>query len=251
MDQVLVVDVTGRPLSPTSHDKALRLVRAGKAAFVREDPLTIQLNYEVKIPVRSEPEPSPLIGQGFRLLLHICCAPCSTYTVKRLRELGFEVTGYWYNPNIHPFGEHERRRETLVDYAGAIDLPMMWEQGYEIAEFLRAIHGRERFRVRCQVCYRMRLERAAQSAARAGLDAFTTTLLISPYQDQAALKAIGEEAASRWGVQFFFENLRRGWVEHFAMTRDSQLYSQRYCGCVYSEWEAHKSTASCSPQSRH
>ena len=130
------------------------------------------------------------------------------------------------------------KREALVGYTGQNNLPMVWEAGYEIVDFLRAIQGQERFRVRCRICYQMRLERAAQNAAHGGYDAFTTTLLISPYQDQEAIKAIGEQAAARHGIGFFFENLRRGWAERGRLTRECELYSQRYCGCVYSEWES-------------
>lgn len=173
-------------------------------------------------------------------MLHVCCAPCATYTAKRLRELGFgELVGLWYNPNVHPFSEHERRRETLAQYAQQIELPVIWESGYEMVDFLRAIHGRERFRERCGICYRLRLERTAQVAAREGFDAFTTTLLISPYQDRAAICAIGAELAGSYGLEFCDENFRRGWAERGRMTREHALYSQRYCGCVYSEWEAH------------
>jgi predicted adenine nucleotide alpha hydrolase (AANH) superfamily ATPase len=210
--------------------------------LVREEPLTVQLSYEVELPPRPEPEAlgrvESLPGDGQSVLLHVCCAPCATYCVKRLRELAFTVTGYWYNPNIHPYSEHERRRETLSRYAGEIALPVIWEPGYEMVAFLRGVAGQERYRERCRICYRMRLERTAQVAAREGCDAFTTTLLISPYQDQAAIHEIGQEMADLYQVSFFFENLRRGWAEHGQMVREHQLYSQRYCGCVYSEWEA-------------
>jgi predicted adenine nucleotide alpha hydrolase (AANH) superfamily ATPase len=126
----------------------------------------------------------------------------------------------------------------LTRYAQQIDLPVIWETGYEIVDFLRRINGRERYRERCTHCYRMRLERTAQVAAREGFDAYTTTLLISPYQDQEMIRGIGQEAADRCGVTFYFENFRRGWAEHGEMTREYGLYSQRYCGCIYSEWEA-------------
>ena len=238
MDKAIVLDARGRKLSLTSKAKAHRLVQNGKASIVRQEPLTVQLDYEVRIP-ESEPKPNGYPGEGRRILLHVCCAPCATYTVKRLCELGFaEVVGYWYNPNVHPFSEHERRRETLAQYARDIELPVIWEPGYEILEFMRAINGRERFRERCAVCYRLRLERTAQVAAREGFDAFTTTLLISPYQDQSAIRAIGQEMADTYGLEFYYENFRRGWAEHGRMTREHGLYSQRYCGCVYSEWEA-------------
>ena len=238
MSRAIVLDAEGRQLSSTSVDKARRLIERGRATLVREAPLTVQLSYEVQVPRHPEPEVETPPGEGKSILLHICCAPCATYCVQRLRELAFCVTGYWYNPNVHPYSEHERRRETLVQYADQIDLTVIWEPGYEMVEFFRAVVGREVFRERCRICYRMRLERTAQTAAREGYDAFTTTLLISPYQDQAAIQEIGQELAERYVVSFYFENFRRGWAEHGRMVREHELYSQRYCGCVYSEWEA-------------
>jgi predicted adenine nucleotide alpha hydrolase (AANH) superfamily ATPase len=248
MDKAIVLDARGRRLSATSEEKARRLVQQGKAVIEQAEPLTVRLTYEVTIPEKPRPESPPLSGEGRRILLHVCCAPCATYTAKRLRELAFEVTGLWYNPNIHPFSEHERRRETLAQYAQQIDLPVIWEPGYEIVSFMRAIHGREQFGTRCRICYHMRLERAAQVAARDGFDAFTTTLLISPYQDQDAIRALGEQAAAQHGVEFFFENFRRGWAEHHQMVHEHDLYSQRYCGCVYSEWEALDRSAATHPR---
>jgi hypothetical protein len=203
MTQVAVLDAEGHKLSSTSEAKARRLLERGKAIIIRSEPLTIQLDYAVRIPPQTKHEVARLSGVGRRILLHVCCAPCATFTVKRLRELAFdEVIGLWYNPNVHPFGEHERRRETLAQYAQAIELPVIWEPGYDIVPFMRAIHGREQFRVRCRVCYRLRLERVAQVAAREGFDAFTTTLLISPYQDQATLRTIGDELAEIYGFYF-------------------------------------------------
>jgi hypothetical protein len=186
--------------------------------------------------------------------MHICCAPCATYPVARLRTQGYEVAGFWYNPNIHPFAEHEKRRESLVSYADAVQLPIIWAAqdaaalgaaascaaaSYtDMPAFFRAVAGRERFRERCAVCYRMRLQRAAQQAREGGYDAFTTTLLISPYQDQNLICEIGETLAKEYGVAFYFENFRRGWAERGRLARNYGLYLQRYCGCLYSEWEA-------------
>ncbi|OGO06819.1 MAG: hypothetical protein A2Y73_02540 [Chloroflexi bacterium RBG_13_56_8] len=177
-------------------------------------------------------------------MLHVCCGPCATYTVKRLREEGWDVTGYWFNPNIHPFSEHERRRETLARYAEEISLPVIWEPGYEMPAFFRAVVGHERFRERCVICYRLRLERTARVAAEGKFDAITTTLLISPYQDQDALRRLGDEFAEDCGVSFYFENFRQGFVEHHELAREHNMYMQRFCGCIYSEWEANDRRAS-------
>jgi hypothetical protein len=180
---------------------------------------------------------SKRIGDGMRILLHICCAPCATYTINRLREEGFEVTGFWYNPNIHPWTEHEMRRESMVKYAEAVGLPMIWKERYDMPLFLRAVVGHERFGERCAICYRLRLEKTANVASERGFDAFTTTLIISPYQDQELIRHIGEKVGTRYGVEFYFEDFRRGWSERGRLTREHGLYRQQYCGCIFSEWE--------------
>ncbi len=237
MSKAIVLDQTGQRLSPCAAAKAWELVENGEAILVSPDPLTIQLPYAVTLP---EPPPAPEAEpfRGQRLLLHICCGPCATYSVRRLREVGFDVTGYWYNPNIHPFSEHERRRESLLAYAQAVALPVVESEGYEMVEFLRRVVGKERKGKRCAICYEMRLAATAQAARAGGYDAITTTLLISPYQNQALIREIGERVAAEHGVAFYFENLRRGWSQHGRLAQEHGLYQQRYCGCLYSEWEA-------------
>jgi len=234
-----VLDAEGRRLSPTTPERALALVAEGRADLVAKDPLAVRLHRSVRVP---PPEPaaeeSPPDHGDAPLLLHVCCGPCATYSVRRLRELRWHVEGYWCNPNIHPFSEHERRREHVAGYAERVGLPMHWDPEYRLVEFLRAIAGHERYGERCALCYRMRLERTAAEAAARGFQAITTTLLISPYQDQAALCRIGEEVAAAHGVAFFYENLRRGYAESRRLAREADLYMQRYCGCLFSEWEA-------------
>jgi predicted adenine nucleotide alpha hydrolase (AANH) superfamily ATPase len=235
MATVLVLNANGQRLSSTTPEKARKLVAQGKAALVSEEPFTIRLPYSVEMLPKPKRVEKP--GGGKRLLLHICCGPCGTYPVQRLREEGFQVTGFWYNPNIHPWQEHQRRRESVQKYAKAVGLPVVWYEQYEMPLYLRAVAGHEKFRERCRICYRMRLEKTAQVATEGGFDAFTTTLLISPHQDQALLRQIGEELAEECGVEFYFENFRRGWSERGRLTCEHGLYRQQYCGCVYSEWE--------------
>ena len=233
---VIILDTEGRKLSPTTPEKARRLLAEGRAKLVSEEPFIIQLPCAVELP-RPKEVKKERIGEGKRILLHICCAPCATYPVERLWEEGFAVTGFWYNPNIHPWTEHERRRESVQKYAEAIGLPVIWYGKYEMPLYLRAVVGHERFGERCRICYRLRLEKVAQATAERGFDAFTTTLLISPHQDQALIREIGEEIATEHGVEFYFENFRRGWSERGRLTREHGLYRQQYCGCIYSEWE--------------
>ena len=224
------------------------MVAAGKAALLAEIPLTIQLLYPVpwkaqsrRLPGEAQPEESTKnkkLGEGKRLLLHICCGPCGTYSIQRLREQGFAVTGFWYNPNVHPYSEHERRRECVRAYSEEIGLPMLWVDEYDMPAYFRAVAGHETFGERCSLCYHLRLERAAQVACKERFDAFTTTLLISPYQQQATIHRLGEELANQHGLSFYFENLRRGWNERGKMAREHEMYQQHYCGCLYSEWES-------------
>jgi len=171
------------------------------------------------------------------MLLHVCCAPCATYPVNRLRQLGFSVTGYWYNPNIHPWLEHEARRKSLVAYSQNVQLPVVWQRGYDIVSFLQSVAHHETQGDRCRVYYQMRLHQTAANAQRLGIPRFTTTLLVSPYQDQELIKQIGEKAAAAHQVEFYLENFRRGWPERSRLTREFGLYRQQYCGCVYSEFE--------------
>ena len=238
--KAVVVDVNGGVLSPCSVEKARKLLQAGRAALVQEEPLTIRLPYSVAL--QKAPERVSTLEGAKRLLLHACCGPCSTYPITRLREHGFEVTGFWYNPNVHPWLEHERRRKSMARYAETVSLAMIWHELYDMPHFLRAVVGHESFRERCAICYRMRLEKTARLALAQGFDAITTTLLISPHQDQKLIRSIGEDVTGMLGLEFFFENLRQGWVERGRLTREHDLYRQQYCGCIYSEWERYHNT---------
>ena len=170
-----------------------------------------------------------------KILLHTCCAPCATYTVNRLREMGFDITSYWYNPNIHPFTEHRNRLESMRAFAQAIDLPLIVAEGYDIIAYFRAVVGHEG--ERCADCFRMRLERTAAVAKENEFPSFTTTLLISPYQKHDLLREVGEEVAKQHGVEFYYQDFRTGFRESQQLSRELDLYHQKYCGCVYSEWE--------------
>jgi len=169
------------------------------------------------------------------ILLHACCGPCSTYVVNRLQEQGMEVSAFWYNPNVHPFREHQRRLEAMELFARAVDLPLIIDEGYDMLKYFQAVVGHER--ERCPDCYRMRLSRAAEVASRRGFDAFTTTLLISPYQKHELIYELGGELGREWGVGFHYEDFRPGFREGHRLSRELGLYHQGYCGCVYSEWE--------------
>ena len=172
-----------------------------------------------------------------KLLLHTCCAPCSVYCIKSLREEGIEPTVYWFNPNIHPYMEYKARRDTLKEYTKSIGINAIFDENYGLRDFCKnVVNDLEN---RCvKYCYRIRLEQTAKYAKENGYDTFSTTLLISPYQNHEALKNIGQEMADKYGLTFLYRDFRPGFREGQAEARELGLYMQKYCGCVFSEQTA-------------
>jgi predicted adenine nucleotide alpha hydrolase (AANH) superfamily ATPase len=152
-----------------------------------------------------------------------------------LRKHGRDVSAYWYNPNIHPFMEHKRRLEAMQQLSELTDLPLIVSGEYKMIDHIRAVVGHETDR--CPICYRMRLEQTAKAARENGFDAFTTTLLISPYQDHDQIAEIASDIAKNAGVDFYYEDFRPGFREGHRLSKEMGLYHQPYCGCIYSEWE--------------
>lgn len=174
-----------------------------------------------------------------KLLLHTCCAPCSIYCIDTLRKEGIEPTVYWYNPNIHPYTEYKERKDTLKSYAESIHIKTIWEENYGLRSFTKNVI--DRLNSRCEYCYRTRLEKTAQYAKENGYDSFSTTLLISPYQNHELLKKIGEELEKEYGVNFIYRDFRPGFRESQTRARELNLYRQKYCGCIFSEEERYLS----------
>ena len=166
-------------------------------------------------------------------LLHICCAPCSVACIRELREEGIEPTGFWYNPNIHPMLEYKTRKNTLVEYARSVDLKLILENEYGLRTFVEAVSPN--FNERCGYCYRVRMEETARQAAELGFTHFSTTLLISPYQNHDLLAETAERAAREYGVKFLYRDFRPRFREGQDAARELGLYMQKYCGCVFSE----------------
>ncbi len=168
-----------------------------------------------------------------RILLHTCCGPCTLHPLDRLRKSGWQVHGFFHNPNIHPFQERQRRLEALYTVAQDRDLPLIVRTEYELEVFLREMAFREENR--CLLCYSMRLESTARLARKSGFDAFSTTLLYSRHQRHALIRTLAEEAGRRHGITFLYEDFRTGWAEGQEAARAMGLYRQSYCGCIYSE----------------
>jgi len=170
-----------------------------------------------------------------KLLLHICCAPCSIMVVDDLRRNNIDVTGYWYNPNIHPFTEYKSRMDTLKEYSSNINLEVIYNDYYGLKKFTKEVVSN--IENRCVKCYRMRLEETARYAKENNYEAFSTTLLISPYQNHELLKEVGEQLAKEYGIKFYYKDFRPVFKEGQRLAREKGLYMQKYCGCIFSEEE--------------
>jgi len=172
-----------------------------------------------------------------RLLLHICCGPCALYPIKQLTGSRFkDVTGFYYNPNIHPPSEYKRRMGALRHAGERLGLEIIFPP-YKMEEYFREISSKEDSPDRCRLCWGLRLLQSADFARENGFDAFTTTLLISPYQNQELVNEIAEDNAREKGIDFYYEDFRKGFRESQEEAKGSGMYRQRYCGCVFSELE--------------
>jgi hypothetical protein len=171
------------------------------------------------------------------ILAHICCAPCLTYPHKKITLDGHTLTGLFYNPNIHPYTEYQKRREALIQYTETKPIEIIYHDEYPLEEFLKQALNTAN---RCEYCYTQRLEHTAKTAADEGFDAFTTTLLLSPYQKHELIKQIGERTAKKHNIPFYYEDFREGYRESRRMTFELGLYRQKYCGCIFSEYERYR-----------
>ena len=172
-----------------------------------------------------------------KLLLHTCCAPCSVYCIKSLREEGIEPTLYWYNPNIHPYAEYKARRDCLKEYAKLVGVELIIEDAYGLDEFVCNVA--DKLTTRCEdYCYPKRLRKAMEYARQNGFDTVSTTLLYSIYQKHEYIEELMYGLANEIGLDFLYRDFREGWQEGQDTARAIGLYMQKYCGCVFSEEES-------------
>jgi len=169
-----------------------------------------------------------------KILLHICCAPCLIFPLEVLKLKGFDISGYFYNPNIHPFKEYALRKEALSVLNPGIEITY---PPYLPQDFFRSINLKEDGQARCPICWKQRMKKTAHFAKENGFRYFTTTLLVSPYQNHELLKQIGQTVAKEEVVEFYYADFRSGFEKAQAEARSRNIYSQKYCGCIYSEIE--------------
>lgn len=175
-----------------------------------------------------------------KLLLHVCCAPCSSYCLETL-EPYFDITVYYYNPNISPLEEYNKRLEEEKRYV---------KQKYKNIKVIEAEYDNENFEAiakgleelaeggeRCKKCYRLRLEHTAKYAKQNGYDYFTTTLTISPYKNSNALNEIGGQLAKEFGINYLYSDFKKndGYKKSIELSKQYNLYRQDYCGCRFSK----------------
>lgn len=178
------------------------------------------------------------------LLLHSCCAPCSSYVLEYLSEF-FRITVFYYNPNIYPeqeYGKRVEEQKSLIERMSAVN-PISFEEGrYDKERFYRMAKGLEKEKEggeRCFRCYELRLREAAKLAKEKGFDYFTTTLTISPLKNAQKLNAIGEKLAEEYGIGWLPSDFKKkdGYKRSVELSREYGLYRQDYCGCVFSKRE--------------
>ncbi len=168
-----------------------------------------------------------------KLLLHTCCGPCTIYPLETLLQQGMDLMGFYYRHNIHPYQECLKREDTLRQYADAVGLKMIYQQDYQMEKFIQSVVFREK--ERCRYCYHARLTATAMVAKKGKFTAFSTTLLYSKFQNHDLIRQTGEAVAKAYGLEFYYQDFRKGWKQGITASKERGMYRQSYCGCIYSE----------------
>ena len=178
------------------------------------------------------------------LLLHSCCAPCSSYVLEHLCNY-FYITVFYYNPNIYPYEEYIKRvkeqRKFILNF-NTNDKINFIEGSYDSEKFYFISEGLEKEKeggLRCFKCYKLRLEETAKLAKEANYDYFTTTLTISPYKNAQKLNCIGKDLADKYKIKYLYSDFKKknGYKRSIELSKEYNLYRQNYCGCIFSKNE--------------
>lgn len=179
-----------------------------------------------------------------RLLLHSCCGPCSTSVIERLQAI-YDITVYYYNPNIEPKEEFNKRLKCQKDYIRNYLLDVKLIEGkWENDEFTNCISGLENEPEggkRCEQCFWLRLEKTAKLAKDMGFDEFATTLSVSPHKNAELINQIGLSLEEKYGIKYLVSDFKKqdGFLKSINLSKKYNLYRQNYCGCQYSNWNLH------------
>ncbi|MFC1723105.1 epoxyqueuosine reductase QueH [Nanoarchaeota archaeon] len=172
-----------------------------------------------------------------KLLLHVCCGPCGTHSIEEMKK-EYDVTAFWYNPNIHPMGEYVQRLEAGKKVGEELDIELV-EGDYDYDGWLREIAGFEEEPeggVRCRKCFSIRLSELARYAKENGFDCVTTTMTISPHKDADVINKLGKHFCEKEGIEWVHSNFKvgDGFKKSVDMSKKMGLYRQKFCGCFYS-----------------
>lgn len=175
-------------------------------------------------------------------LLHSCCGPCLGGSIDILKESveNARIDAFWNNPNIHPFIEYRSRMQSFIKLCADLQLQTRSsDNSYGLDYFLGRLNGKFG-EGRCAECYRMRFEETAKAAVKYNYRAFTTTLLVSPYQNHDLIKEVGNKVAKEFGTEFYYCDFRPGFRKTHEVAREHELYKQKYCGCIFSEFSRYE-----------
>lgn len=186
-------------------------------------------------------------GAKPKLLLQACCAPCSSYVLEYLSAY-FDITLFFYNPNISPESEYDFRASELNRLINEMPLenkPKIIVCDYDSSPFFEIAKGLEDLsegNERCFLCYRLRLEETAKYAKQNGFDYFCTTLSISPHKNANKLNEIGDELSQKYGIEYLYSDFKKknGYIRSITLSKEYNLYRQNYCGCVFSKKTSRK-----------
>lgn len=166
------------------------------------------------------------------LLLHICCGPCSVYCIDDIRaNTDFNITGFFANPNIHPYDEFMRRKGSAEKACEIKKVPLVISGNYNIAAWKSFENSCAE---RCEMCYTVRAMLTAEKAAELGFKYFSSTLFVSPYQKHDVMREVFYKAGEKYGVEFYYRDFRDGFYSGQQQAREIGLYRQKYCGCIKS-----------------
>lgn len=179
------------------------------------------------------------------LLLHTCCAPCSTHTIKVLLPY-FKITVFYSNDNIAPFSEYNKRLNEEINFCKKFDIPVIYDE-YNNKDYLDKIKGHEfdgEKSIRCYLCYQERLEKTAIKAKELNFNYFTTSLSISPYKVTRWINEIGYDLENKYNVKYLYSNFKKeeGYKDSIKLSEEYGMYRQDYCGCQFSMLERKERT---------
>jgi len=176
-----------------------------------------------------------------KLLLHSCCGPCSSYVITYLKDY-FDITVFYYNPNIEPEEEYLKRKEEQIKLINKLNIPniTLMDSSYDNDNYRRVIKGHEEDNegsTRCHICYRLRLEETMKKALESNFEYFGTTLTVSPYKNAQVLNKIGDSLAKNNNIKWLYSDFKKkdGYKKSIMLSKEYELYRQDYCGCLFSK----------------